>query len=66
VDRRSTFEAAITDRDTGANLRSADGDAAGVELEADLEAKQRPAFSLSNPGSAVATEVLAALTLTWP
>jgi hypothetical protein len=60
------FEAAITDRDTGADLRSADGDAAGVELEADLEAKQRPAFSLSNPGSAVATEVLAALTLTWP
>jgi hypothetical protein len=60
------FEATITDRDTGATLRSADGDAAGVELEADLEAKQRPAVSLSNPGATVATEVLAALVLTWP
>ena len=60
------FEATITDRDTGATLRSADGDAAGVELEAALEAEQRPAVSLSNPGSTVATEVLASLTLTWP
>ena len=60
------FEATITDRDTGATLGSADGDAAGVDLEAGLKADQRPAVSLSNPGSTVATQVLATLTLTWP
>ena len=60
------FKASITDRATAKDLDSAAGDAAGVELGADLVAKQRTQVSLSNPGSTVATEVLAALTLTWP
>jgi len=60
------FKASITDRATAKDLDSAAGDAAGVELGADLVAKQRSEVSLSNPGPTVATEVLAALTLTWP
>ncbi|HEY8198639.1 MAG TPA: hypothetical protein VIF44_02625 [Candidatus Limnocylindrales bacterium] len=60
------YKAVITDRDTGATLESAEGDSTGAELSTDLKAKQRAEVSLTNPGPIVATEVLAALSLTWP
>lgn len=60
------YKATITDRATGATLDSAEGDSTGVELSADLAAKQRAEVSLTDPGPMVATEVLAALSLTWP
>jgi hypothetical protein len=60
------YKAVITDRDTGATLESAEGDSTDVELSTDLAPKQRAAVSLTDPGPMVATEVLAALTLTWP
>lgn len=60
------YKATITDRATGTTLKSTAGDASSVELSADLAAKQRTEVSLVNPDPSVATEVLAALTLTWP
>ena len=60
------YKATITDRDTGATLESAEGDSTDVELSTDLAPKQRAEVSLTDPGPMVATEVLAALTLTWP
>jgi hypothetical protein len=60
------YKATITDRATGATLESAEGDSTGVEISTDLAAKQRAVVSLTDPGPLVATEVLAALTLTWP
>jgi hypothetical protein len=60
------YKAVITDRDTGATLESAEGDSTGAELSTDLKAKQRAEVWLTNPGPIVATEVLAALSLTWP
>ena len=60
------YKLTITDRDTGATLESAEGDSTNVGLSTDLAAKQRAEVSLTNPGPMVATEVLAALSLTWP
>jgi hypothetical protein len=64
--RSHPYKATITDRDTGATLESAEGDSTDVELSTDLAPKQRAEVSLTDPGPMVATEVLAALTLTWP
>jgi hypothetical protein len=60
------YKAAIEDRDTSTVLDSAEGEGTNVALGANLLAKQRTTVELRNPGPMVATEVLAALTLTWP
>jgi hypothetical protein len=60
------YKATITDRESGAVLDSDDGEGSNVALGANLLAGQRAAARLLNPGPVVATEVIAALTITWP
>jgi hypothetical protein len=60
------FRARIVDRETDTTLAEDSGDAAGVELSADLEARQRSEVRLAITAPLVATPVLADLVLTWP